>query len=74
MKNRVRNWAAPLLLSMLLGIHGENLALWVGDDPQPAVIFNCRADQLPPADQILLRRGIPVDTAAELVRALENYL
>lgn len=75
MRKRVHSLKIFLFLAaMMLGIREGNLALWVGEDPEPVYIFECRADLLPPADQILLRRGIWVEDTAELVKVLENYL
>lgn len=63
-----------LCLGFLLGIHSGRLALWQGDDPEPVHIFYVRAEELPPADQILLCRGLKAATVEELYALLEDYL
>lgn len=59
---------------MLLGVKNGYLALWKEEDPQPAQIFPVRVSSLPLSDQLLLRRGIPVDDARTLLALLEDYL
>ncbi len=63
-----------LLAGFLLGIRGTRLALWQDSDPHPVQIYDIRASSLPPADQLLLRRGIRVENREELWLLLENYL
>lgn len=63
-----------LSLGFVLGIHEGYLALWQGDDPEPVHRFYVRAEELPPADQILLRRGLKADSAQALYALLEDYL
>lgn len=63
-----------LLLALLLGIRDGYLALWREEDPQPIAIFQIRADTLPPADQILLKRGIRLEDKEALLAALEDFL
>lgn len=63
-----------LLLGMLLGIKDGCLALWKEEDPQPVTIFPVRICSLPPADQTLLRQGIPVKNTQALLFLLEDYL
>lgn len=63
-----------MLLALLLGIRDGYLALWREEDPQPIVIFQIRADTLPPADQILLKRGLRLEDKEALLAALEDFL
>lgn len=75
MTKRIRNLCTMALAAgFLLGIHSERLALWRDDDPHPVQIYDIRADTLPPADQLQLRRGIRVGSREELWLILENYL
>ena len=66
--------ALLLLPGFLLGIHEGRVALWRDGEPRPEQIYDIRADTLPPADQLLLRRGIAVESTEELWTILENYL
>lgn len=61
-------------LTFLLGIHEGRLTLWRSDDPHPVQIYDIRADSLPPADQLMLRRGIRAETREELWVILENFM
>ena len=70
----LRNRFAVLLTVFLLGSHYGNLALWIGEDPEPARVFCCRVATLPVADQILLGQGIRLDSEEALAKVLENYL
>ncbi len=63
-----------LMLSFLLGIQGNKLALWDADDPNPLYIFPIDADQLPLRRQKALRDGIPIRDGTELVEVLKEYL
>lgn len=71
-----RKTLAALALSagFLLGIKDGYIALWKDPDPQPYRIFQIRADTLPPADQLLLQRGIRADSPQQLWMLLEDYL
>ena len=63
-----------LLAGFLLGIRRNRLTLWQDDNPHPVQVYDIRADSLPPADQLQLRRGIRVETREALWLLLENYL
>ena len=63
-----------IIFGFLLGVKGDYLALWSEDDPQPIHIFSCRISALPPADQILLRKGLQADSTQQLMQYLEDYL
>ena len=72
MNNRIL--AHVLLAGFLLGIHEGKVTLWRDHDPRPVQIYDIRADSLPPADQLRLRRGIRVESRESLWLLLENYL
>lgn len=63
-----------LSLALLLGIRDGYLAVWQEEDPQPIAIFRIRAESLPPADQILLKRGLRLEDKEALLAALEDFL
>ena len=65
----------PLLLcfGFLLGIRGEKVALWREGETKPEQIYDIRADSLPPADQLQLRRGIRLENREQVWAVLENY-
>ena len=75
MNQRLKGRAAMVLLAgFLLGLHDGRLTLWREGTVHPEQIYDIRADSLPPADQIKLRRGIRVESRQELWEILENYL
>lgn len=75
MKRKFKNvFAMVVLAGFLLGIHDAHVALWADEDPHPLQVYDIRADTLPPADQVLLRRGIRANSREELWMVLENYL
>ena len=75
MNRRLKTHAAMILLAgFLLGLHDGRLTLWREGTVHPEQIYDIRADSLPPADQIKLRRGIRVESREELWEILENYL
>ena len=75
MNKRVKKICTMVLLAgFLLGIHENRLTLWQDNDPRPVQVYDIRADSLPPADQIQLRRGIRVENRETLWLLLENYL
>ena len=63
-----------LAMGFLLGIHEGKLTLWREGQSHPEQIYDIRADSLPPADQLRLRRGIRVEDRQQLWLLLENYL
>ncbi len=73
-KFRERCAALLLCAGYLLGIHEGYLAVWRGDDPEPVHRFCLRAEDLPPADQVALRRGIYVENDRALYALLDDYL
>lgn len=75
MDKRTRRICTMVLLAgFLLGIRDGRLALWRDGDPHPVQIYDIRADSLPPADQLQLRRGIRIESREALWLLLENYL
>ena len=75
MDKRTRRICTMVLLAgFLLGIRDGRLALWRDDDPHPVQIYDIRADSLPPADRLQLRRGIRSESREALWLLLENYL
>lgn len=75
MDKRIRNLCSmALAMGFLLGIQNGKLTLWRDGQAHPEQVYDIRADSLPPADQLQLRRGIRVETRQELWLLLENYL
>ena len=75
MNKRIRNICIMVLvMGFLLGVQDGKLTLWQDGRSHPEQIYDIRADTLPPADQLQLRRGIRVETRQELWQLLENYL
>lgn len=75
MRRMMRHVAAlAACMGFLLGIRNGKVTLWQDEDPHPVHVFDIRADSLPPADQVLLRRGIHLADQEELWHILENYL
>ena len=66
--------STALLLGFLLGIHEGRLTLWRDGQTHPEQVYDIRADTLPPADRLQLRRGIRAESREELWLILENYL
>lgn len=63
-----------VLLGFLLGIHEGKIALWRENDPEPMQVFPYRAELLPEADQIALKKGIRVESIRQLRSLVEDYL
>lgn len=63
-----------LILGFLLGIHDGRVTVWRDGSSHPEQIYDIPVDSLPPADRLLLRRGIRANTREELWLILENYL
>lgn len=62
------------LLTILLGIHNGQIAVWKDDDPQPFLILPYKADMLPVKDRIALNKGIRFDSFQDLEQILQDYL
>lgn len=63
-----------LCMGYLLGAHNGRVALWKGDDPEPARVFPYSVSSLPKADQEALKKGIRLESREELYRLIEDYL
>ena len=63
-----------ILAGLILGICKGKLALIAESDGQPVEIYPLFAAMLPAADQKSLTEGIPVRSAEELSRLLEDFL
>jgi len=72
-RNRKR-LALALCAGYLLGIRQGRLTLWRDGEPHPEQVYDIRADTLPPADRLLLERGIRAENREALWEILENYL
>ena len=62
------------LLGLYLGNFRGYLALLEEGKTDPRVIYPCKTDTLPPADQQALSDGIPVRSEKELAHLLEDFL
>ncbi len=71
---RFRVLLPALLLAGYLGIYQGQLALFRDGDPLPKEVFPYAVYLYPPAQQQMLREGIPFSDEAQLHRLLENYL
>lgn len=58
----------------LLGLHGDRVALWEDGCDRPEQVYDIRAGSLPPADRLILGRGLRLESRQELWQVLENYL
>lgn len=74
MRRTKRMLALGLCAGFLLGIREGRLTLWREGESHPEQVYDIRADSLPPADRLLLSRGIPVESREKLWELLENYL
>lgn len=63
-----------IFAGLILGICKGKLALIAESDGQPVEIYPLFAVMLPAADQKSLTEGIPVRSAEELSRLLEDFL
>ena len=63
-----------LLAVYLLGIHDGKIALWSGDDPEPARVFPYSVATLPKEAREALELGIPINSMEDLNRLIEAYL
>ena len=74
MKRTIQNFLSLFLcFGFLLGLRGEWVALWREGEAHPEQIYDIRADTLPPADRLQLRRGIRMESREEVWAVLENY-
>lgn len=74
MKKLSRICTLLIFAGLILGIFKGKLALIAESDGQPVEIYPLFAAMLPAADQKSLTEGIPVRSAEELSRLLEDFL
>lgn len=74
MKKLSRICTLLIFAGLILGICKGKLALIAESDGQPVEIYPLFAAMLPAADQKSLTEGIPVRSAEELSRLLEDFL
>lgn len=67
-------WYLTLFLAFLLGSHEGFVALWLSPGGKPDHIFPYSVASLPPADQQRLEEGIRIESEADLMQLLEDYL
>ena len=72
MKNTVL--LAVITLSLYLGIHNGNLALWETDHSIPLKVFPYSASLYTHIDQIELNNGIYIQSNPDLMKLLDDYL
>lgn len=53
--------------------HNGNIAVFNSESSEPLKIISVAVEELPPADQELLKKGIEVYSEEELVTILEDY-
>ena len=63
-----------LVLSFLLGSYQGFLALWQEGKTKPVKVYPYSVSSLPPADQALVNKGIPIASRQQLQYLLEDYL
>lgn len=74
MKKQSKICTLLIFAGLILGICKGKLALIAESDGQPVEIYPLFAAMLPAADQKSLTEGIPVRSAEELSRLLEDFL
>ena len=63
-----------LFFTFLLGSHEGFVALWIPPADDPVRVFPYHVSSLPAEDQQRLREGISIESEAELMALLEDYL
>ena len=63
-----------LVLSLYLGVQGENLALFREGHLIPIQVYEKPVSAFPIKDQNALRAGIPITSKRQLAELLEAYL
>lgn len=71
---RYRQIYLTLFLAFLLGSHEGFIALWRSPGGEPDQVFPYSVASLPPEDQQRLKEGIRIESEADLLRLLEDYL
>ena len=72
--NRKPQLYLALILSFILGIHGEKIALFRPGQPEPVKVFPYRAAMLPAEARTALEQGIEIESLEQLEQLAENYL
>jgi hypothetical protein len=63
-----------LVLSLYLGVHNGNLALFREGNTVPIQVYPRAIATYPKEDQLALRTGIPITSKQQLAKLLEAYL
>ena len=63
-----------LVLSLYLGVHNGNLALFREGSTVPVQVYPRAVDTYPKKDQLALHSGIPITSKQQLAELLEAYL
>ena len=71
---KYRAFVMSILLSLYLGLHNGNIALFQTGNPEPVQIYGIHIRSLPPEEQHALSSGIRIRDHLHLARLLENYL
>ena len=69
-----RQWYLTLIFGFILSVQGGNIALWREGASEPIRVFPYRAEMLPQEDQQRLQNGIRINSKADLIRLVEDYL
>ena len=67
-----RHCYLALILTVILGLHRGNIALWPAGSPSVRTVFPYRADTLPPAVFRALEEGIPFSSTEAALQAGED--
>ena len=71
---RYRQFYLTLVFLFLVGNHKGFIALWTQANTAPVRVFPYSTASLPRADQERLREGICLESEAELIQILEDFL
>lgn len=63
-----------LATAFILGTYRGSVALWQDGKTKPIKVFPYSVSSLPSADQKALARGIRVESEAEILKLIEDYL
>ncbi len=70
----IRMLLPVLMLSLYLGVHNGNLALFREGHSTPVQIYSRPISAYPLKDQNALKAGIPITSTRQLAELLEAYL
>ena len=71
---KITSLLAVITLSLYLGIHDGNLALWKTDRAIPLKVFPYSASLYTHIDQAELNDGIYIQSNPDLMKLLDDYL